>query len=158
MLQRNVVASDFRSGTDWLPGASRVQLTPVACEAARNQRRTEAAVDEALAESFPASDPPAWTSGIAQPAAPRPRTADVPPVTDGGDRRDVGDAPLPDAWTPTLRQILVSLAGVTGIALLVPLVVLLVGMPVALAVRGVLEAAQWLLGDSLMDLGSLSRA
>lgn len=38
-----------------------------------------------------------------------------------------------------------SLAGAAGIALLVPLVILLIGMPIALAVRGVVEAGSWLL-------------
>lgn len=38
-----------------------------------------------------------------------------------------------------------SLAGAAGIALLVPLVILLIGMPIALAVRGVVEAGRWLL-------------
>jgi hypothetical protein len=40
---------------------------------------------------------------------------------------------------------LVSLAGAAGIALLVPVAILLIGMPIALAVRGVVEAAGWLL-------------
>jgi hypothetical protein len=39
----------------------------------------------------------------------------------------------------------VSLAGAAGIALLVPFAILLIGMPVALAVRGVVETASWLL-------------
>jgi hypothetical protein len=40
---------------------------------------------------------------------------------------------------------LVSLAGAAAIALLVPVVILLIGMPIALAVRGVVEAVSWLL-------------
>jgi hypothetical protein len=39
---------------------------------------------------------------------------------------------------------LVSLTGATGIALLVPFGILLVGLPIALAVRGVLELFGWL--------------
>jgi hypothetical protein len=38
----------------------------------------------------------------------------------------------------------VSFAGAAGIALLVPLAILLVGLPIALAVRGVVEAISWL--------------
>jgi hypothetical protein len=38
-----------------------------------------------------------------------------------------------------------SLAGAAGIALLVPFVILLVGLPVALVVRGIAEAIGWLL-------------
>jgi hypothetical protein len=39
---------------------------------------------------------------------------------------------------------LISLAGAAGIALLVPFVILLIGTPIALGVRGVIEAASWL--------------
>jgi hypothetical protein len=46
-------------------------------------------------------------------------------------------------------QGLVSLAGAAGIALLVPLVILLIGLPIALSVRGVLELFSWLFGVAL---------
>ena len=41
---------------------------------------------------------------------------------------------------------LVSLAGAAGIALLVPFVILVIGTPVALTVRGLLEGIGWLFG------------
>ena len=49
----------------------------------------------------------------------------------------------------TFLQGLVSLAGAAGIALLVPFAILLVGLPVVLAVRGVLEVIGWLFGVAL---------
>jgi hypothetical protein len=44
----------------------------------------------------------------------------------------------------TFVQALVSLAGAAGLALLVPFVILLVGLPAVLAVRALLEVFQWL--------------
>jgi hypothetical protein len=44
----------------------------------------------------------------------------------------------------TLVQALLSLSGAVGLALLVPFAILLVGLPVALAVRGLLEVVLWL--------------
>jgi len=41
-------------------------------------------------------------------------------------------------------QALVSVAGAAGIALLVPFAILLVGLPIALTVRGLLEVVRWL--------------
>lgn len=94
------------------------------------EREREVAVDEALAESFPASDPPAWNPGMARPVPARsPRKTTGPPTADGSAR--------------TLVQMLTSLAGVAGIAFLVPVAILLIGTPMVLVIRGVLELAQW---------------
>jgi fumarate reductase subunit D len=41
-------------------------------------------------------------------------------------------------------QWLLTLTGATGLALLVPIAILLVGLPVALGVRGIVEAVAWL--------------
>lgn len=44
----------------------------------------------------------------------------------------------------TVVQWLTSLAGAIGIASLVPIVILILGIPIALAGRGIAEAVQWL--------------
>lgn len=45
---------------------------------------------------------------------------------------------------PLLLQALASAASGAGIALLAPIAVLLIGIPIALAVRGLLEVVFWL--------------
>jgi hypothetical protein len=56
-----------------------------------------------------------------------------------------------DAHHPgqTLLESLTSLAAVAGIALLVPFAVLLVGLPIAIVGRGLLELFVWLLSAAL---------
>jgi hypothetical protein len=44
----------------------------------------------------------------------------------------------------SFAQVLVALAGSLGVGLLLPVAILLVGLPVALAVRGMMEAIGWL--------------
>lgn len=59
------------------------------------------------------------------------------------------DLSRPSSGYRTLLQSLVSFAGATGIALLVPIAILLIGLPVVLGVRGVLEAIGWVFGVAL---------
>jgi hypothetical protein len=111
-------------------------------------------MDQVLADSFPASDPPSWNPGIALPI---PAVGLEPPAEGSEVHADAGartrasgliDASRSNAGR-TFVQGLVSLAGAAGIALLVPLVILLIGLPIALSVRGVLELFSWLFGVAL---------
>jgi len=64
----------------------------------------------------------------------------------GHDRASAQSAPV-DVPREKKRFLpgLMSLAGAVGIVLLVPFVILLVGLPIAVVVRGVAEAIAWLL-------------
>ena len=105
-----------------------------------------------LAESFPASDPPAWNPGMGRPtsvgALPR-RANDIQATglrfaTRRGTRDVLTVSRIHDSER-TLLQALISVAGAGGIALLVPFAILLVGLPIALTVRGLLEVVLRLL-------------
>ena len=50
-----------------LEAPAAVDLRPHEHVAVRRERRVEVAIDDALAVSFPASDPPAWNPGVARP-------------------------------------------------------------------------------------------
>ena len=118
----------------------------------RRRLAAERAMDSVLADSFPASDPPPWTLGIAHPQPVH--HAKMEPVHDmvlnvDGQTDVVSDGAIgvsrPNRDGRTIVQGLRSLAGAVGIALLAPFVILLVGLPVALAVRGTLEVIGFLL-------------
>jgi hypothetical protein len=47
---------------------------------------------------------------------------------------------------PTFLETLWSFAGVAGLAVLVPFAILVVGLPVVLAIRALLEVIGWLAG------------
>jgi hypothetical protein len=59
---------------------------------------------------------------------------------------DVLDVSRPSNGDRTFLQAVMSLAAAAGIALLFPLVMLVVGLPVVLAVRGVLNVIGWIVG------------
>jgi hypothetical protein len=122
----------------------------------RDRLAAERAIDDVLADSFPASDPPSWNPGITRLALDvelAHRASRQTPLTDAGEQgngfSDVIDVSRPTRGGRTFLQGLVSLVGAAGIALAVPFVILLIGMPIALAVRGLLEAVGWVLGVAI---------
>lgn len=104
---------------------------------------TAQAIDDVLEGTFPASDPPAWTPGMARPApvTAQPRRGAAPDDTNRAGN-GVVDVSRPARGGEAVAPALVSLAGAMGLTLVVPAVVLAVGIPVAIAVRGVLEAVE----------------
>lgn len=143
-------AIERRGGGSLLPSIVGSDLRPMS-SGERARYAAERALDQILADSFPASDPPSWTLGVTR-REPVRRTSNSEARAGGGARSDhlergridVLDVSLPrDTGRPLLRA-LVSSAGAVGIALLFPFVILLAGVPLALAVRGIAEGIGWL--------------
>ena len=59
------------------------------------------------------------------------------------------DESRPKAGQRPFLDTIASLAGAVGVVLMVPVVILLIGLAVALALRGLIEATAWLFGLSL---------
>ena len=124
-----------------------------------NERRrrlaAERALDQVLTDSFPASDPPSWNTGIVRlsPGAGVEPHAERFDAMEGTAARavasDVLDVSRPSSADRTVLKGLVSLAGATGVALLFPVAILAVGVPLVLAVRGVIEAISWVVSVAL---------
>ena len=103
-----------------------------------------------LADSFPASDPPSWTPGIARVApdegSSRSRTASsTPPVlskliSSASTGASAVALSRPNGFLTVVRKRALSVLAVAGLALAVPFVILLVGLPIALLARVLLEA------------------
>lgn len=151
---RNEIATEYREvAVDAvLRGGRGTGVLRAEAEAEALERRlaAERAVDSALADSFPASDPPSWTLGITHPQPER-KAANAQRVTPDTGRATPVKAEMIDVSRPptdgrTFIRGLVSLAGAAGIALLVPFVILLIAMPMALAVGSVVGAVSWLMG------------
>jgi hypothetical protein len=97
----------------------------------------ETAMDAVLADSFPASDPPSWTFGVERTQLQRDQTRHEHAAQAAYDEPSDN---APSAGQRFLKGV-VALVGAVGVVLLFP--ILIIGLPVALAVRFVLEATGW---------------
>jgi hypothetical protein len=96
----------------------------------------EREVDDALAASFPASDPPPWTLGVPVHHEP-PRTA-----VSGRPVAAATDVVIAGEGRPFYRR-LTAIVEAAFISALVPIAILIVGTPVVLTVRWLAEALRW---------------
>lgn len=100
----------------------------------------ERRVDQVLAESFPASDPPPWTFGRLGTAISLPADS----WRNDDDAWSCHTTVVVPAGPRTVWQRLASGVGAIAITMLLPITILMIGLLIALGVRGILEAAEWL--------------
>lgn len=151
-------AVEYRTGEiAILPGP--VAVDGFAGEAGERRRQVaEQALDQVLADSFPASDPPSWNPGIvrpdpvasraAQPAARETRPPDRHQPLTGVDTIVLVSEPI--ATERSFVERLAAGVGALLVAMLLPLGILLAGLPVAYAIRWALELVGRALGANLV--------
>ncbi len=150
MLHTRAVIEQRGGGSDFLLPSSVRDMSVARSVSQEARDAAERALDQVLADSFPASDAPSWSPGIARPAGSS-RGGSAASTEERTMTFRVGaSATIPSANIArprtggTFGEGLTWLGAITGMALLAPVAILLLGLPVALAVRGIAEAIGWL--------------
>jgi hypothetical protein len=154
-----VTAIEYRAGSTATILSPNGADEKAAEESSERRLAAEQRLDRVLADSFPASDPPSWNPGMIRPApvvSPVEDSVVYPETsrTGASHRKNGADRVVfvsePITGKRSFLRGLVSFAGAIATVALVPLGILLIGLPVAGAIRGLLELIGWLSGVSLL--------